>query len=376
MVEFAPTRSEAALLDERERLIHDLVSIPSPSGDEATAALFLAHWMGDHGMRAYVDRTNSVVGIRGEGETDIVLLGHIDTVPGEIPVRVDGRVLYGRGSVDAKGPLAAFIIAATQVEPPSGTRVIVIGATGEETDSRGARNALKIFQPKACLIGEPSSWDRITLGYKGHLMLRWVFTGALAHSAAPLQTPAECAFRFWQEVQRYEDDFNRDRPGVFDRLDASLRSLNTHQRGCYGQADMQLVFRLPPDLPLERLENDLRALNGTARLEFSRREVSHVAEKNTFLTRALLQAIRSNGGRPRFVNKTGTSDMNIVAPVWNCPIAAYGPGDSSLDHTPQEHLDLNEFQRSIDVVRLTLEKLLQECCGESKAAFDNSDPFR
>ncbi len=361
MIELAPTRSDLTLLDERERFIYNLVSIPSPSSDEATAALFLAHWMGDHGMHAYVDRTNSVVGIRGEGDSEIVLLGHIDTVPGEIPVRIDGRMLYGRGSVDAKGPLAAFILAATQVEPPRGTRLIVIGATGEETDSRGARAALNRFRPKACLIGEPSSWDRITLAYKGHLMLRWSYSRGLAHSAAPTRTPAEYAFHYWQKVQHYADDFNSDHPGVFDRLDVSLRNLNTHQRGCYGVAKMQLVFRLPPDLQLEQLETDLRELDEEASLEFSSREVTYVADKNTFLTRALLQAIRSSGGQPRFVKKTGTADMNIVAPVWNCPIAAYGPGDSSLDHTPEEHLDLDEFQRSIDVIRLTLEKLLQEC---------------
>ena len=41
--------------------------------------------------------------------------------------------------------------------------------------------------------------------------------------------------------------------------------------------------------------------------------------------------------------KTGTADLNLVAPAWNCPGLAYGPGDSTLDHTPNEHLDLKEF---------------------------------
>ncbi len=360
VIELTATRTNQTLIEERERLIYDLVSIPSLSGDEATAALFLAHWMGDHGMHAYVDHSNSVVGVRGEGDREIVLLGHIDTVPGEIPVHIEGRMLHGRGSVDAKGPLAAFILAATQVEPPSGTRLVVIGATGEETDSRGARSALKQFQPKVCLIGEPSNWDRITLAYKGHLMLDWSFTGASAHSAGPSQTPAERAFRFWHKVERYTEDFNHHHPGIFDRLDIALRDMNTRLEGCYGVAEMNMVFRLPPDLGLDQLESDLRAMNEEASLEFSNCEVLHEADKNTFLTRALLQAIRTNGGQPRFVRKTGTCDMNIVAPVWNCPIAAYGPGDSGLDHTPEEHLDLDEFHRSIDVLHLALQTMLEE----------------
>ncbi len=49
--------------------------------------------------------------------------------------------------------------------------------------------------------------------------------------------------------------------------------------------------------------------------------------------------------------------MNIVAPIWDCPIVAYGPGDSSLDHTPEEHLDLDEYLRAIDVLADVLSRL-------------------
>jgi LysW-gamma-L-lysine carboxypeptidase len=49
--------------------------------------------------------------------------------------------------------------------------------------------------------------------------------------------------------------------------------------------------------------------------------------------------------------------MNIVAPVWKCPILAYGPGDSSLDHTPHEHIDLDEYLRAVRVLKTALERL-------------------
>jgi LysW-gamma-L-lysine carboxypeptidase len=42
--------------------------------------------------------------------------------------------------------------------------------------------------------------------------------------------------------------------------------------------------------------------------------------------------------------------MNVVGPVWRCPIVAYGPGDSALDHTPNEHVSLDEYWRSIAIV--------------------------
>jgi LysW-gamma-L-lysine carboxypeptidase len=78
------------------------------------------------------------------------------------------------------------------------------------------------------------------------------------------------------------------------------------------------------------------------------------AEKNTPVVRALLRAIRAQGGTPRFKLKTGTSDMNILGPAWDCPIVAYGPGDSALDHTPHEHIDLDEFLRGVDVLTYAL----------------------
>jgi LysW-gamma-L-lysine carboxypeptidase len=46
--------------------------------------------------------------------------------------------------------------------------------------------------------------------------------------------------------------------------------------------------------------------------------------------------------------------MNVLGPVWKCPVLAYGPGDSTLDHTPQEHIELAEFERAIDVLSKAL----------------------
>ncbi|HKY55074.1 MAG TPA: acetyl-lysine deacetylase, partial [Anaerolineales bacterium] len=77
-------------------------------------------------------------------------------------------------------------------------------------------------------------------------------------------------------------------------------------------------------------------------------------EKNTLLVRMFLKGIRSQGGEPRFVYKTGTADLNIVAPVWGCPAVVYGPGDSALDHTPEEHILLGEYAKAVSVVKHVL----------------------
>ena len=73
---------------------------------------------------------------------------------------------------------------------------------------------------------------------------------------------------------------------------------------------------------------------GDATLELHGQEKAVRSDKNNGLVRAFLAGIRAEGGQPGFKVKTGTSDMNVLGPAWGCPIVAYGPGDSSLDHTP------------------------------------------
>ena len=75
---------------------------------------------------------------RLRAQAQIVLLGHIDTVPGHIPVRIEDGVLWGRGAVDAKGPLCTFVAAATAAAPDLNATVTVVGAVGEERSARPA----------------------------------------------------------------------------------------------------------------------------------------------------------------------------------------------------------------------------------------------
>ncbi len=341
-----------------EQLLHDLVAVPSFSHHETDAVHLLVNWMQTHGYdQAYVDAAGNAVGIIGDGEQAIVLLGHIDTFPGSPPVRLEGRLLYGRGAVDAKGPLATFAVAALKANRPANTRLIVIGAVEEEAaTSKGARYAATQFRPAACIIGEPSNWDRITLGYKGRLLLEWSWTGPLAHSAGPTLSPAEQAIAYWNRVLDYTNGINAGRTGLFDQLDPSLRNINTHLDGAYGQAHMTIGFRLPPGISPEEIIAALPPTDG-ATIRAYGQEQAFAADRDTPVSRALRGAIRAGDGQPRFLYKTGTADMNVVGPVWNCPIVAYGPGDSNLDHTPDEHIDLDEYLRAIGVLVSALERL-------------------
>ena len=372
-------------------LLTKLISIPSPSSHEAKAASYLAAWLNRHGFYAHVDEAGNAIGVKGDGPREILLLGHIDTFPGEIPIRREGDILYGRGAVDAKGPLCAFAVAAAQVNVPSSWRITVIGAVEEEAaTSKGARHILAqrlpdkepggktssspnfpIPQtpPAYCIIGEPSHWDRVTLGYKGRLLLDVVLRAPFSHSAGEGRLPAEQAVDLWRQVEQFCADFNQERQASssFTRLDPSLRHIASRDEGAYGVVDLSLGFRLPVGLSPAELEQQLRQLltrlpdDITIELSFSGGEHAYKGDKANPLVGAFLGAIRQAGGQPRFVVKTGTADMNVVAPHWaGTPIVAYGPGDSSLDHTPHEHIDLNEYWQAIKVLTAVLARLTNQ----------------
>ena len=346
-----------------------LVSHYSPSGGERAAAEWLTARMQTLGYdRSFIDEAGNAVGILGQGSRQAVLLGHIDTVPGEIPVRRDqaggaSPVLYGRGAVDAKGPLACFVDAAAQVGRTDDWQFVVIGAVEEERDSQGARFAAQRYRPAFAIIGEPNHWDRLGLGYKGSAAARIRVTCREAHPASGEPTAAEAAVEVWLAIESHARAYNAGKPRVFDHILPSLRELRSGRDEFEQWASLDVGMRLPTGLSPEAWYGRLRELAGATRagsvvVEPTGFSVpAWTCEKNTPLVRAFLAGIRAQGGEPRFVYKTGTADLNIVAPAWGCPAVVYGPGDSSLDHTPDEHLALDDYARAVSVLRQVLSRL-------------------
>ena len=339
-------------------LLVKMVDIPSPSHHEAKLSAYLVDALKARGFHAYQDAVCNAIGMLGSGEKTIVLLGHMDTVPGDIRVRIEEGKLFGRGAVDAKGPLACFISAASRLRNQVdhlNKKIILIAAVEEEAaTSRGAHEALRtIPSPNFCLIGEPSSWDAITLGYKGRLLLDYELEIPMKHTAAQGKLVCEETIDFWNQIKAWCQPLNEGK-GRFETVDPSIRSFNSENNGIYERAKVKLGFRLPVDFPLEKFKNFLIEAAGSAQLNFSGEEIAVRMGKSNPLVKSFLQSIRAHQGSPKFKVKTGTSDMNVVAPKWNCPMLAYGPGDSSLDHTPHEHIEIEEYGKSIDVLESVL----------------------
>ena len=259
-------------------LVRGLVAIPSLSRHEAAAAAWLVEQMRLTGYeRAFVDDAGNAVGEIGDPSASrtVVLLGHIDTVPGNIPVRIepsaDGDLLYGRGSVDAKGPLAALVAGAASFGADraraAGLRVVVVGAVEEEAaTSKGARFIAARFDggsepiPTACIIGEPSHWNRVTLGYKGRLLLDLIADQPMAHTAGPDASVASVVVDLWNWVTAHADRYNAGKDKVFDQLSPSLRRFNTSTNDeMHDTVEAQFAWRLPVGFDTDPFLQELTA---------------------------------------------------------------------------------------------------------------------
>jgi LysW-gamma-L-lysine carboxypeptidase len=336
-----PGLADAALLEA-------LVRIPSVTGSEGEAVRFLQAQARADGFRVTEDAAGNFIAETGSGPRLLLFVGHVDTVPGHIPVRVEGDALWGRGSVDAKGPLVAAYCAARRHKDSKALTVRIVGAVDEEGDSRGAKALDRGLRPEWIVVGEPSGVHGITLGYKGILRGAFRLERFRAHGAHPGRTAVEDAIAFWNDVA-----FTYGLEDRFETMQGHLTSLTTQSDGLVDRVEGRFHLRLPPGHHPEAVEAELRRLaerNGVT-VEGHERMPPALASKRTPLVAAFLESIRGHGGEARLLRKTGTADFCLLA-EWHpgVPIVAYGPGDAGLDHTPEERIELAEFRQAVGIL--------------------------
>jgi LysW-gamma-L-lysine carboxypeptidase len=335
-------------------LLVELVETPSVSGDETKCAQCLVAFFEDHGREVWTDEVGNVHAPADDG---VLLTSHLDTVPGEVPVRIDETesgetALWGRGSVDAKGSLAVMAVSAVR------TGASFLGVVGEETDSRGARHAVgERDAPDVVVNGEPSGWDAITVGYRGVVTGTYTTTTESAHAAGPATNAIQEVIDWYSRVEAaLEPESDAE---TVERVTGKPLAVEggPSDDGMEIEATMDVEFRIPPDETVAAVQEHVESETASGGIEWSEGIEPVMESPRTPVARAFRVAIRDAGGDPRLLRKTGTSDMNVFA-GWDCPMVTYGPGDSALDHTPNEHLVLSEFDRAIGVLTDATEQLL------------------
>lgn len=169
--------------------IRRLVDIPSVSGDEGEVALFLEKDLLARGFSVTLQEVSegraNVYATSPGTLPEVVLCTHIDTVPPFYPSSEDDEYVYGRGSCDAKGIVAAMVLAAGSLRTQGVDTVGLLFVVGEEVDSIGALAANRLeSRARYVVVGEPTE-NRMASGHKGGLKVRLHAKGKAAHSAYP-----------------------------------------------------------------------------------------------------------------------------------------------------------------------------------------------
>ena len=349
-----------------------MVEIYSPPCEEEKLARFLASELESLGFNVRRDAVGNVIAEHGGGNPKILLCGHMDTVPPMLPVKIEDGVLHGRGSVDAKGPLAAMVVAASRLlEEGYEGSLSVVGVVEEEGRNTGIRHLVSQgVDAEYAVFGEPTNVSTVTVGYRGSFLLRVVCETQTGHSSAPwlYENAIEKAFEIWGLIK------GLSMPG--EDPESHFKSLSKNLRRLEGGVDSSVVpprceamieIRIPPSITVDELTREVLSLVEDYKRENSGVRVTaevvdstepYVAQKNSVLVRAFTRAIwERKKERVMLINKTGTGDMNILGRAMSIPVVTYGPGDPHLDHTPDERIVLQDYLDSIEVLVEAVRKL-------------------
>lgn len=319
--------------------------------------------MSDLGFeRVTIDSVGNIIATKGAGEPKILLCGHMDTVPGQIPVRIDSGFIYGRGASDAKGPLIAMLLAASEFKQ-KGT-IIFAGVVDEEGNATGVKELVRSkISLDYAIFGEPSGLNNITVSYKGRLALRIVCdVGISTHASAPWLTKnaIEEMHYIWEDIN---SAINKGNVGVNTKSAAVSCSLTEITGGSSHnvtpqKCKMTIDIRIPTTKTCQEV---LRLVDEVIIRVAKKRDVKLTyrvddmtepfeAEHSSPIVRAISLAILDVcKTRPILLRKTGTGDMNVLGNSLKIPVVTYGPGESHASHSKDERIDIESYVASIDV---------------------------
>lgn len=327
-------------------LTRKLVDIESISGNEARVGEFLYSELDRRGFRAQKlpvqgERFNVWATWPGEPHPAVVFSTHMDTVPPHIPSSEDEFRIYGRGSCDAKGIIAAQVAAAERLHA-EGVNVGLLFVVGEERDSLGAKVANQSpFGSRFLINGEPTE-NHIAIASKGTLRVEVTARGKMAHSAYP--ELGESA------IDKLLEALNRLRTlqlPVADAVGPCTVNIGVIEGGRAPNvipdfAKAQLLYRLVgPSEPLRR--QIVNAVGDLARVEF--------------VLEIPLVRLRTVDRIPTMV-AAFTTDIPFLS-QWGDPLLI-GPGSIHVAHTTGEYVDKSELTEAVELYCRVAKQLAEQ----------------
>jgi succinyl-diaminopimelate desuccinylase len=369
------------------QLAKELLLRPSITPDDAGCQALIAERLQRSGFTCESLRFGDVDNLwatHGSGTPVLVLLGHTDVVPPGpreawssdpfIP-EVRGGLLFGRGTADMKGSVAAFVIAlerfAARHPDHSGTIALLLTSDEEGDAIHGVRKVAEVFRERGqridwCVTGEPSSQavlgDLLRVGRRGTLSATLTVQGVQGHVAYPdtARNPIHLAMPALAELaaRRWDDGFDTFPPTSFQisNVHAGTGANNVIP------GELQVLFNLRYNptwraAQLERqCEDVLRAHGVEYAIHWHRGgEPFHTPEGP--LRAAAREVLAGFAGRPPEESTGGgTSDARFIAPL-GAQCIEIGPVNASI-HKVDEHVSVADLEALPDLYLALVEQML------------------
>jgi len=343
-----------------------LLRLYSPSGREEKAVSFLHSILSSLNIKSQIDEVGNLIAYK-DGLPKVMLAGHIDTVRGKLPIRVDDGIVWGRGAVDAKGPLISLLNAFQRYEGKLG--LVFAALVDEEAESRGAK-FLSMKKPlaKYAIFGEPTGLRAAAVAHRGSITFRLEIECGGGHSSTSwaYNNPILLLMKIVEDLSSsfptYKDNF-KNVTVTLTGIHAK-RSQGVPKR-CIGYINL----RYPPQYSAKEISSTLENILSTLPREckFSLFQLTSFQPYRSKIKGELISAFRLGflkitGSRPLFIRKLGTGDMSVIAPSWNIEALTYGPGDPKLSHTTREHISIDDIITASDIILATLNELEKVIC--------------
>ncbi|WP_066793388.1 succinyl-diaminopimelate desuccinylase [Sphingomonas soli] len=308
----------------------------------------------------------NLLAVRGDGGTHFAFAGHLDVVPpgsgwtsGAFEPEVRGGLLYGRGAVDMKGAIAAFVDAASRV--PGGMVSLIITGDEEGPATFGTprlieRMAERGLRPHMCLVGEPTSaqrlGDTIKIGRRGSTVIDISVIGQQGHVAYPhlADNPVPRLIRALAEIDAIDLDAGNAwfQPSNIEVIDLEVGNRATNVIPARASARISIRFndeQRGPDL-IARVEEIVRRHAPASEINGRVYGEAFLTQPGT-LSSLVAGAIRAKLGVEAELSTTGgTSDARFLSKI--CPVVEFGLINATM-HKLDEAVALADLEALADV---------------------------
>ena len=291
--------------------------------------------------------------IAQSGKAGVLLSGHLDTVPHGVDWNykdgetVEGK-MYGRGACDMKGGCAAILVAAEALVATD-VPFSVCFTTDEETGMKGAEAAAKdeaMRTASAILVAEPTGFD-IVVREKGLLQFSLKTGGVSAHASMPelgenaitKMTKMLCKL---EDLTKVPHDSLANLTMCIDMIRGGTQ-INVIPDECVADVDTRYPASMTPESVLELVRKRIGKVGYELKILHQLDPVETDPELPAVVT--LKEVV---GSKARLITVPYATEMVMFKGYGN-PTVVCGPGDPKVCHCDDEHIDVSEVARAVDV---------------------------